>query len=396
MKSAIVASLIAAASATKLMAPASNVEVIPGSYIVTPKNDASLASAMSKCVMNGVTSKMQNMYGAYEGATFKGFSVNGADKATLQALQDMDEVASIEADQVMYALGSRQITDSGYWGLDRVDQVDLPLDGTFTFKDSAGAGVDSYVIDTGVRTTHEQFNSQARFGAAFGSGPFFGGDDDCNGHGTHVGGTMGGKDAGAAEDTTIIAVKVLGCLGSGSLNDVAAGIDFVAAEATRTGRPTVANLSLGGGTNLALNNAANAAVAAGVHMIVAAGNDGGDACNNSPASASDVVTVAASDINDAIASFSSKGSCSHIIAPGVGVKSAVESNDTAYATYSGTSMAAPHVAGVTALLLAESPSMAPMQMRDNLQALASANKISGNLSAGAGSTPNLLLFNDKE
>jgi len=274
--------------------------------------------------------------------------------------------------------------------------VDLPLDGTFTFKDSAGEGVDSYVIDTGVRVTHEQFQN-AEFGAAFGGGFFFGEpDEDCNGHGTHVGGTMGGFEAGVAENTKIIGVKVLGCLGSGSLADVAAGIDWVAQQAQETGRPTVANLSLGGPTNAALNNAANAAVAAGVHMIVAAGNDGGDACNNSPAGASDVVTVAASDVNDQIASFSSKGSCSHIIAPGVGVKSALNTNDSAYATYSGTSMAAPHVAGVTALLLSESPSMEPMQMRDNLQALASVDKISGNLSAGAGSTPNLLLFNDRE
>jgi len=392
MKTTMMMSMLAAASATKMMTASSNAETIPGSYIVTLKSDATLASAMSKCVMNGVTSKMSNLYGAYEGAQFKGFAIHDADKATLQALQDMDEVEMIEADQVMYALGSRDITDSGYWGLDRVDQVDLPLDGTFTFKDSAGAGVDSYVIDTGVRTTHEQFTN-AEWGKSFGSGFFFGGDEDCNGHGTHVGGTMGGKDAGVAENTKIIAVKVLGCLGSGSLVDVASGIDWVAEQALLTGRPTVANLSLGGGTNLALNNAANAAVAAGVHIIVAAGNDGGDACNNSPASASDVVTVAASDVNDQIASFSSKGSCSHIIAPGVGIKSAIESNDSAYATFSGTSMAAPHVAGVTALLLAESPSMEPMQMRDNLQAIASTNKISGNLQAGAGSTPNLLLFN---
>jgi subtilisin family serine protease len=388
--------MVAAASASKMMAPASNAEVIPGSYIVTLKSDVSLASAMSKCVMNGVTNKIQNMYGAYDGAQFKGFSVSDADKATLQAIQDMDEVEAIEQDQVMYALGSRQITDSGYWGLDRIDQVDLPLDGTFTFKDSAGAGVDSYVIDTGVRFTHEQFNDKARWGRSFGSGFFFGGDEDCNGHGTHVGGTMGGKDAGVAEDTTIIAVKVLGCLGSGSLADVASGIDWVAEQAGITGNPTVANLSLGGGTNLALNQAANSAVANGVHMIVAAGNDGGDACNNSPASASDVVTVAASDVNDQIASFSSKGSCSHIIAPGVGVKSAIETSDSAYATFSGTSMASPHVAGVAALLLAESPSMGPLQMRDNLQSLASANKIGGNLSAGGGSTPNLLLFNDRD
>jgi len=235
-------------------------------------------------------------------------------------------------------------------------------------------------------------NGAGRSAAAF----FFGGDEDCNGHGTHVGGTMGGKDAGVAENTKIIAVKVLGCLGSGSLADVASGIDWVASEYVRTGRPTVANLSLGGPSTESLDAAANAAVAAGVHMIVAAGNDGGDACLNSPAAATDVVTVAASDINDEIASFSSKGSCTDIIAPGVGIKSAIESGDSDYGTFSGTSMASPHVAGVAALLLAESPSMGPMQMRDTLTSLASVDKVSGDLAAGAGTSPNLLLFNDRE
>jgi subtilisin family serine protease len=392
MKSAVLASMVAAASATKLMPAASNAEVIPGSYIVTLKSGASVNSVLSKSVSNGVMEKISHVY-----STVGGFSVSDCDKSTLQAIQDMDEVDFISPDQVMYALGSRQITDSGYWGLDRIDQTDLPLNSEYVFKDSAGAGVDSYVVDTGVRTTHNEFKN-ARFGAAFGSGPFFGGDDDCNGHGTHVGGTMGGQNAGAAEDTTIIAVKVLGCLGSGSLADVQAGIDYVAAQAQATGRPTVANLSLGGGANSALDQASNAAVAAGVHMVVAAGNDGRDACNNSPARASDVITVAASDVNDNLASFSSRGSCTHIIAPGVNVKSAVESNDNAYSTFSGTSMAAPHVAGAAALLLAESPSMAPLQMRSNLQNIASANKISGNLTpiGGSGSTPNLLLFNDRD
>jgi subtilisin family serine protease len=392
MKSAVFASMIAAASATKMMPAASNAEVIPGSYIVTLKDGASIASVMSKSVGNGVMNKISNVY-----STVGGFSVADCDKDTLQTIQDMDEVDFISPDQVMYALGSRTISDSGYWGLDRVDQIDLPLNNMYTFKDSAGAGVDSYVVDTGVRTTHTEFKN-ARFGAAFGSGPLFGGDDDCNGHGTHVGGTMGGQNAGAAEDTTIIAVKVLGCLGSGSLADVQAGIDYVAAQALATGRPTVANLSLGGGANAALDQASNRAVANGVHMVVAAGNDGRDACNNSPARASDVISVAASDVNDNLASFSSKGSCTHIIAPGVNVKSAVESNDNAYSTFSGTSMAAPHVAGVTALLLAESPSMAPLQMRTNLQNIASSGKISGNLSpiGGGGATPNLLLFNDQE
>jgi len=392
MKTFALASMFAVASAAKLQAPSANADVIEGSYIVTLKSGASMASVLSKSVSNGVMNKIKNVY-----STVGGFSVADCDKSTLQAIQDMDEVDFISPDQVMYALGSREINDSGYWGLDRIDQTDLPLDGIYTFKDSAGAGVDSYVVDTGVRTTHTEFQD-AEWGASFGSGPFFGGDVDCNGHGTHVGGTMGGVNAGAAEDTKIIAVKVLGCLGSGQLSDVQAGIDYVAAQAQVTGRPTVANLSLGGGSNAALNNAANAAVAAGVHMVVAAGNDGGDACRNSPAGASDVISVAASDVNDNLASFSSKGACTHIIAPGVNVRSAVETNDNAYATYSGTSMASPHTAGVVALLLSESPSMAPMQMRSNLQDIGSADKISGNLSPifGGGSTPNILLYNDRE
>ncbi|KAJ3416227.1 serine protease [Chytridiales sp. JEL 0842] len=232
------------------------------------------------------------------------------------------------------------------WGLRRLSKPDLPLPNLYSFNSAAGEGVDAYIIDTGVLISHPDFEGRARVGASFSTDN---NDVDGNGHGTHVAGTVAGKTYGVAKKANIIAVKVLSGSGSGSNSDVIAGVNWVAQQASRSGRKSVANMSLGGGANTAVDNAVAAAVRAGVTMVVAAGNNGRDACSNSPARTPDAITVAASDINDVIASFSDRGTCVDIIAPGVNILSSW--NNGATRSISGTSMASPHVAGVVAVAM---------------------------------------------
>lgn len=243
------------------------------------------------------------------------------------------------------------------WGLDRIDQAALPLSSSYSYT-SAGAGVDAYVIDTGIRTTHTEFEGRAVIGkdATGGNG------QDCNGHGTHVAGTIGGKTYGVAKATRLIAVRVLGCDGSGTNTNVIAGIDWAIAN-HQAGQPAVANMSLGGGASSAVDTAVNNLVNDGVSVSVAAGNSSTTACTSSPARVANAITVAASDQNDKFASFSNTGSCVDVIAPGVGVLSSVSTSDTATATYNGTSMATPHAAGVAARLLSASPTRTPAQIQ---------------------------------
>ena len=228
---------------------------------------------------------------------------------------------------------------SGLYGLDRVDQRALPLSGSYTYAATAPA-VRAYVIDTGIATGHPDFGGRASnvYDALGGSG------QDCNGHGTHVAGTIAGQRYGLAKDARLRGVRVLGCDGSGSTSGIVAAVDWVRRNAAR---PAVANLSLGGGYSSTLNTAVSNLASAGVSVAVAAGNENANACNVSPASASGVITVAASDPTDTRASFSNYGSCVEVYAPGVGVTSTWLNSTTKM--ISGTSMAGPHVAGVMAL-----------------------------------------------
>ena len=264
------------------------------------------------------------------------------------------------------------------WGLDRIDQRLLPLSTTYT---DAGAGqdVDVYVIDTGIRASHTEFGGRVVDGISFVSGSSSWAD--CNGHGTHVAGTIGGKTYGVASAVTLYAVRVLDCGGSGTWSGVIGGMDWVAG---RPGTKKVANMSLGGGYSSDVNNAAAALVASGTTVAVAAGNDNRDACNASPASAAGVVTVGATTSSDARASYSNYGSCVELYAPGSSIKSAWSTGDTVTNTISGTSMASPHVAGVAALLAAGGESNIPLALR---------TAATSGIVSGASGTSNRLLFN---
>lgn len=266
------------------------------------------------------------------------------------------------------------------WGLDRIDQRNRPLSATYTYN-WTGSGVRAYVIDTGIRTTHTQFGGRASnvFDAFGGNGA------DCNGHGTHVSGTIGGSTYGVAKSAILRGVRVLDCNGSGSTSGVISGVDWVTANHIN---PAVANMSLGGGVSSALDTAVNNLANSGVPIAVAAGNSNADACGSSPARAANAITTGATTTTDARASFSNFGTCLDLFAPGSGILSSWFSSDTATATLSGTSMASPHVAGVAALYKQFSPSASSTTVRNAIVNNATTNVVT---SAGTGS-PNRLLY----
>jgi subtilisin family serine protease len=256
------------------------------------------------------------------------------------------------------------------WGLDRIDQHVLPRNNTFNYT-GTGDGVTAYVIDTGIRASHMEFEDRVVTGADFVNGlPA----DDCNGHGTHVAGTLGSEKYGVAKEVTLVPVRVLGCWGGGSLINVLAGLDWVT-EHHQPGQPAVANMSLGGQSMKVLNQAVKASIADGVTYAVAAGNEGKDACNYSPARVGPAITVSAVKRNDVRPWWANRGSCVDLFAPGVGIVSASNSSDTASLPAEGTSMAAPHAAGVAALYLDAHPTASPLSVRNAVYNLATKNVV---------------------
>ena len=354
-------------------------EVIPGQYIVVFKSDVADPAGKARGKALRHAAKLQHTFTK----ALRGFSAELSPEA-VAALRADPDVDFIEPDQIVRA---STIEVNATWGLDRIDQHSLPLSATYTYT-STGAGVTAYIIDTGILTSHSEFGGRASGG--FDAVTAGGSAADCNGHGTHVAGTVGGAQYGVAKGVSLVAVRVLNCGGSGSTSGVIAGIDWVTANHVS---PAVANMSLGGGASTALDNAVANSIAGGVTYAIAAGNGNfsgiaQDACKSSPARVASAITVSATSSSDTKASWANFGSCVDIFAPGVSITSSWYTSNTATNTISGTSMATPHVTGVAALYLQSHAGSTPQQVRDALVQSGTAGVVK---SAGRKS-PNVLLY----
>ena len=311
-------------------------------------------------------------------SVLRGFAARADDAALAQLMAD-PRVAYVEEDSRMSVSGTQR---NATWGLDRIDQRNLPLDTGYRYATTAD-GVHAYIIDTGILGSHTEFNG--RVASGFSTIDDGQGTRDCHGHGTHVAGTVGGATWGVAKGVTLYPVRVLGCDGSGSNSGVIAGMDWVAQNHAK---PAVANMSLGGGVSKAIDQAVARMVKSGVTVTVAAGNADRSACQGSPARAPLAITVGATTSSDARSSFSNFGKCVDLFAPGSAITSAWATDANATRTISGTSMAAPHVAGAAALYLASHPTANPVQVTASLLAASSQDRVAD---AGRGS-PNRLLY----
>jgi len=352
---------------------------IPDRYIVVLE-DRTLPADVDAVADDMVRAHRGRKEGAAFRAALKGFTATMSAREALSLAQD-PRVKYIEEDQIM-TIDTTQTNAT--WGIDRIDQRDLPLNGTYVYN-ATGAGVKAYIIDTGIRTTHTQFGGRAidGFDAVDGSLPAA----DCHGHGTHVSGTVGGSTYGVAKGVTLVAVRVLDCTGSGSNSGVIAGVNFAASDHI-AGQPAVANMSLGGGISQALDDAVNAAIADGITFGIAAGNSNTNACNSSPARVANAITVGSTTTTDARSSFSNFGTCVDVFAPGSSITSSWDTSDTATNTISGTSMATPHVVGAAALYLETNPTASPATVWGALRDNSTLNHVSN---PGTGS-PNRLLY----
>ncbi|MFE0250094.1 S8 family peptidase [Streptomyces sp. NPDC059010] len=348
---------------------------ISGSYVVTLKGGTKAPSAAGKGLADKYGAKISHTYGT----VLNGYAIRANERQAKRLAAD-SRVASVVQDTRVTLEHNQQNPPS--WGLDRIDQANLPLDKSYTWPESAGSGVTVYVIDTGIRISHKDFGGRASYGWDFVGNDKSAGDG--NGHGTHVAGTVAGSRYGVAKNAKVVSVRVLDNEGGGTTAQVIAGIDWVTKHARK---PAVANVSLGGYRNAQLDAAVRNSIASGVTYTVAAGNDGLPASLYSPAAVREAITVGATDKKDARAGFSNFGPSLDLFAPGVGITSASYGSDTGKATFSGTSMASPHVAGVAALYLAEHPKALPAQVSKALVARAASGKVSGR---GLGS-PNKLL-----
>ena len=368
-------------------------DAVAGSYIVVLEDGVDAASARS--AVRGVRGVTHTYTAALDG-----FAVR-TDATTARRLAADPRVAYVAQDLVVrlpegdtatpaappgpsaQALGLQPSPPS--WGLDRIDQRSLPLDSKY-FHANTATGVRAYVVGTGIRYTHQEFEGRAvpGYDAIGGVTPP---GNDCNGHGTHMAGTVGGETTGVAKDVTLVSVRVLNCQGSGAFSQVVAGIDWLTQNAAASGQRAVALITLGSTTNLALNNAITNSINANVHHSVVSGASNANACNYSPGSTPLATTVGATDANDNKASFSNFGPCIDLWAPGVNITSAWGTSDTAYSTISG-STASAHAAGVAALWRHRFPADSAVQVAAALVANATPGVV---VNPGVGS-PNLLLF----
>lgn len=355
---------------------------IPNNYIVVLDEDpvgaagdfGAAAARAEQVIVRTPSGRVTRVYAH----AISGFAAEMTEEEAI-ALSEDPAVRFVEEDSVVEAVATQT---NATWGLDRIDQPDRPLSGTYTYT-STGSGVNAYIIDTGIRRTHTQFGGRAFVGFdAIGDGR---NTNDCHGHGTHVSGTVGGSTYGVAKSVRLYAVRVLNCSGSGTNSGVIAGIDWVTANHIK---PAVANMSLGGGASTALDTAVRNSIAAGVTYVVAAGNSNANAGNYSPSRVGEAITVGSTTSTDARSSFSNYGSVVDIFAPGSSIRSAWYTSNTATATISGTSMASPHVAGVAARYLQGSATASPATVRNAIVNAATLNRLTG-IPSG---TANRLLF----
>jgi subtilisin family serine protease len=364
---------------------------IPGNYIVEADWNSDAAALAAEF---GIKPKY-----VYE-QLINGFA-GPIPSAVVDALQKDPRVLKVTVQRQFSKLETVSQTHAT-WGIDRIDQRALPMDSTYSY-DFTGAGVTAYIIDTGIRYSHREFEGRATRGwdayAADPTDPLLGydGSGDCDGHGTHVAGTVGGKTFGVAKKVKLVGVRVLNCAGYGSDADVIAGMDWVAKTATL---PATANMSLGDvvpsktmGTSGPVDDAVKALVASGVTLAVAAGNGwgngtvGADACMFPISNVPEAITVAASGTTDARTTWTNYGACVDVFAPGSSILSSTFDNDSSSGTKSGTSMATPHVVGVASLILQQAPGATPQQVRDIIVNQATQNIVTPT-TINNGATPN--------
>ncbi|MGH9853706.1 MAG: S8 family serine peptidase, partial [Blastocatellia bacterium] len=365
---------------------------IANRYIVVLRDEAVDFSARETAVAE-IGDSLVAAYGAQIERTYKhalnGYAMEMTEAQALALSQDprvayVEEDAEVRVEPFVAESGPQEnaTQNNATWGLDRIDQRQLPLDNRYTYT-ATGRGVNVYLIDSGIRFTHREF--QGRAVAAFDVVNDGRNSDDCFGHGTTTGGTIGGATWGVAKDARLYSVRVLDCDNLGTTSWFIAGVDWVTANHIK---PAVANMSLGGPVSEALDQAVQNSIAAGVTYVVSAGNRNADACTQSPARAPNAITVGATTGSDVRAGYSNYGACVDIFAPGSAITSPWLASDNAAITVSGTSMAAPHVTGVAALYLEANPGASPAEVTNAIISAATAGQVSD---VGPGS-PNLLLF----
>lgn len=352
--------------------------IIKNQYIVILNKDVGSYNEFAQGIAKQHGGKVLQTYDA----VLKGFAIylpDVAGTAFVEAMKKNPKVVSIENDTIMKVDATTQSNPD--WGLDRIDQRNLPLDSAYSYLQT-GSGTTAYIVDTGILSTHQQFSGRVLSGyTAISDGN---GTSDCHGHGTHVAGTVGGSTYGVAKNVSLVPIRILGCDGSGASSNVIAGLDWILKNGKK---PAVVNISLGGEANASLDSAVENLFNNGYVMVVAAGNSNTDACSSSPARVSKAITVAATDNTDTRASYSNYGSCVDIFAPGSQINSSWIGSNTATKVLNGTSMATPHVVGVVAEMLQSTPTATPQTISTNLL-----NQASSNVVKNPSGSPNRLLY----